>query len=74
MVAVSVPDVPVIVSLEVPGAAVLLAVKVRILDPVVGLVPNEPVTPVGNPDTASVTLPENPPVSITVTVSVAVAP
>lgn len=70
VLAVNVPDVPVIVSVEVPGAAALLAVKVRTLDPVVGLVPNEPVTPVGNPDTASVTLPENPPAPVTVRVSV----
>jgi hypothetical protein len=64
----------VIVKLEVPVVAVLLAAKVRALAPVVGLVPNVPVTPAGSPDTASVTLPVNPPAPVTVTVSVALLP
>lgn len=72
--AVSAPDVPVIVRLEVPAAAVLPAVRVSTLEPVVGLVPNDAVTPVGSPDTASVTLPENPPAPCTVTVSVVLLP
>ena len=72
--AVSAPDVPVIVSVEVPAAAVLLAVRVSTLEPVVGLVPNEAVTPAGSPDTASVTLPANPPAPATVIVSVALLP
>ena len=72
--AVSAPDVPVIVRLEVPEAAVLPAVRVRTLEPVVGLVPNDAVTPVGSPDTASVTLPVNPPAPCTVTVSVVLLP
>jgi hypothetical protein len=74
VVAVNVPEVPVMVRLEVPVVAVLLAVRVNTLAPVVGLVPNEAVTPVGNPAIASVTLPANPPVPVTVTVSVALLP
>ena len=58
VVADSVPDVPVIVTVEGPVAAVLLAVRVSTLLPVVGFVPNEAVTPLGRPDAAkSVTLP-----------------
>ena len=74
VLAVSAPDVPVILMLEVPVAAVLLAAKVSTLAPVVGLVPNEAVTPVGSPDAVSVTLPLNPPAPVTVTVSVALLP
>src|ERR1700724_1750235 len=74
VVAVNVPDVPVTITFEVPAAAVLLAVSVSTLDPVVGLVLNTAPTPVGSPDAANVTLPENPPASITVTVSVAADP
>ena len=72
--AVSAPAVPVIVSVEVPVAAALPAVRVSTLDPVVGLVPNEAVTPVGSPDTASVTLPANPPAGATVMVSATLLP
>lgn len=39
VIAVNVPDVPVMLTAEVPGTAVLLAVKVRTLVVVVGLVP-----------------------------------
>src|ERR1700726_2477816 len=63
--------VPVTVIVKVPAAAVLLAIRVRMLAPVVGLVANAAVTPGGSPDTASVTLPLNPPASVTVMVSVA---
>ncbi len=68
------PDVPLIVTVDVPTVAVLLAVKVSTLVPVVGLVPKAAVTPLGKPDAARVTLPENPFTGETVTVSVAVAP
>jgi hypothetical protein len=68
------PDVPVIVAMDVPAAAVLLALKVSTLEPVVGLVPGVAVTPAGKPATASITLPVNPPASVTVMVSIAVAP
>lgn len=74
VVAVVDPEVPVIVIVAVPVVAVLLAVSVTTLAPVVGLVPNAAVTPLGSPETATVTLPVNPPVSVTVMVSVAVLP
>jgi len=44
----------------VPEAAVLLAVRVTTLLVVAGFTLKEAVTPVGNPEAASVTLPENP--------------
>jgi len=44
------------------------------LVPVVGLVPNAAVTPLGRPDAANVTLPVNPPASITEMVSVPLLP
>ena len=68
------PEVPVIVIVEVPATAAVLAANVTILVPVVGLVPKVAVTPLGKPDAASVTLPVNPPVSVTVIVSVALLP
>jgi hypothetical protein len=74
VVAVRVPEVPVIVTVGVPTVAVLLAVSVSTLVPVVGLVPNTAVTPLGRPDATRVTLPVNPPRSVTVMVSVAVLP
>jgi len=72
VVLVIVPEVPVIVTVDAPTVAVALAVKVSTLLPVVGLVPKATVTPVGKPEAARVTLPVNPPVSVTVIVSVAV--
>ena len=60
VLAVRLPEVPLMVTVAVPVAAVLLAVSVRTLAPVVGLVPNVAVTPLGSPDAASVTLPANP--------------
>ena len=74
VVAVVLPEVPVMVTVDEPAVAVLLAVSVSTLVPVVGLVPNEAVTPLGRPEAARVTLPVNPPVSVTVTVSVPVLP
>src|SRR5215469_17193354 len=68
------PEVPVMVTVDVPVVAVLLAVNVTTLLPVVGLVPNDAVTPLGKPEAARVTLPVKPPVSVTVMVSVALAP
>lgn len=70
MVAVSEPEVPVIVTVNAPTVVVLLAVKVSMLLLVVGLVPNDAVTPLGKPDAASVTLPVKPPTSVTLIVSV----
>jgi hypothetical protein len=74
VVAVVEPEVPVMVTVYVPAVAVALAVNVNPLVPVVGLVPYVTVTPLGNPIAARVTLPVNPPTSVTVTVSVAVLP
>ena len=68
VVAVKVPDVPVMVTVAVPVVAVLLAVRVRVLLEVAGFVPNAAVTPLGKPDAARVTLPENPFRSVTVIV------
>lgn len=68
------PEVPVMVTVEVPTVAVLLAVRVTRLLPVVGLVAKAAVTPVGKPDAVRATLPVNPPISATVTVSVALLP
>lgn len=74
VVAVKLPEVPVIVTVDDPVVAVLLAVNVSTLVPVVGFVPNVAVTPLGRPDAASVTLPVNPPRSVTVTVLVPLPP
>ena len=74
VVAVRLPEVPVMVTVAVPVVAVLLAVSVSTLVPVVGLVPNAAVTPLGSPDAASVTLPVNPPASFTVMVLVPLLP
>jgi hypothetical protein len=74
VVAVRLPEVPVMVTVAAPTVAVLLAVSVSTLVPVVGLVPNAAVTPLGRPDAASVTLPVNGLTSVTVMVSVAVLP
>lgn len=59
-VCVRLPDVPVIVIVTVPVAAVALAAKVSVLVAVAGLGLKEAVTPLGNPDAESVTLPVKP--------------
>ena len=74
VVAVSDPEAPVIVTVDVPTVAVELAVNVTTLDPVVGFVPKEAVTPVGSPDAARVILPANGLTSATEIVSVPLAP
>lgn len=74
VVAVSDPEVPVMVIVEVPTVAVLLAVKVSTLLPVVGFVPKAAVTPAGKPEAAKVTLPANPAASAIVIVSVPLPP
>jgi hypothetical protein len=74
VVAVVLPEVPVMVTVNAPVVAVLVAVSVSTLLPAVGLGPQAPVTPLGRPDAARVTLPVNPPTSVTVMVSVAVLP
>src|SRR5271166_2033920 len=57
---VKVPDVPVIVTVTVPVAAVALAAKVSPLVVVAGLVSKAAVTPLGRPDAERVTLPLKP--------------
>jgi hypothetical protein len=74
VLAVRLPLVPVMVTVEEPVAAELLAASVNTLDPVVGLLPNEAVTPLGRPLAASVTLPLNPLAGFTVIVLVPEAP
>ena len=54
-------QVPVMVTVAIPRAAVGPAVNVIKLLPVVGFVPNDAVTPLGSPDAARLTLPVNPP-------------
>jgi hypothetical protein len=67
--AVSVPEVPVIVTITgPPSVAVLLAVSVIVLELVVGFGENDAVTPLGNPVAASMTLPANPPAPVKVIV------
>ena len=72
--AVSVPEVPVMVTVEFPVVAVPLAVSVSMLLPVAGLVPKVAVTPLGRADAARVTLPANGLISVTVMVSVTLLP
>ena len=74
VLAVREPDVPVTVSVVVPRAAVLLAVSVSTLDPVVGFGENDAVTPAGKPVTARFTLPVNPYCGYTETYDVPVVP
>ena len=63
-------ELPVMVTHAVPSAAVALAISVSTLVPVVGFVANDAVTPLGSPDAARLTLPVNPPTSVTVIVVV----
>ena len=58
---VRLPDVPVMVSVAVPGAAVVLAVSVNTLEVAAGFGLNAAVTPLGRPDTEKVTLLLKPP-------------
>jgi hypothetical protein len=74
VLAVVLLEVPVMVTVAAPVVAVLVAVSVSTLLPVVGFVPNVAVTPLGRLDAASVTLPVNPPTSVTVIMSVALLP
>jgi len=74
VVAFRLPDVPVMVTVTVPAFAVLLAVNVSTLDEVAGFGLNEAVTPLGNVEVVSVTLPENPLPGVMVIVLVPLAP
>jgi len=55
-----VPELPVIVTVEVPAAAVLLAVSVKELVVVADAGLKDAVTPLGEPDADKLTLPLNP--------------
>jgi len=54
------PEVPVRVTVEVPVAAVLLAVSVKALVAVAGFGLKEAVTPLGRPEADKLTLPVKP--------------
>lgn len=69
-----VPDVPVIVTVDVPVVAVDVAVKVTVFEVLVGFGENAAVTPFGRPDALIVTFPLNPFTGKTVIVLVAVPP
>jgi hypothetical protein len=68
------PDVPVMVSVTVPVAALLLAVSVNVLVPAVLLGLNDAVTPLGKPDADKPTLPLKPFCGVTVMVLAPLAP
>lgn len=70
----SVPLVPVTVTVAAPTVAVLEAVNVSVLVPVVEAGLNAAVTPAGNPDAVKATLPVKPPDGVTVMALVAVDP
>ena len=71
VLAVVVPEVPLMMTLNGPAmAAVLLAVSVSTLELEAGLVAKDAVTPAGRPEAASVTLPVKLPKSATMMVSV----
>jgi len=74
VLALRVPEVPVIVSVVVPVGVVLPAVRVRTLLEVAGFGLKEAVTPVGSLEVVSVTLPENPLTGVMVTVLVPLLP
>lgn len=74
VLAVSVPPVPVMVTVDVPAGTAQLDVNVRTLVPLAGLGLKDAVTPLGNPDAARVTDPENGLPSVIVIVSVVEPP
>jgi hypothetical protein len=69
--AISVPDTPLIVTVDIPAAALVAAVKVTTLEAVAGLVANTAVTPAGRPDADNMTGPLKPLVPLIVIVFVA---
>jgi hypothetical protein len=68
--ALAAPDVPVIVTVDVPVGADALDVSVSTELPVVGLGLNDAVTPLGKPDAVRLTAPLKPPSGVTVMVFV----
>ena len=75
VLAVTLPEVPVMVTKKLPGVEGLAAVSVIMLEPVeVGFGAKAAVTPVGRPDAAKLTLPANPYCGFTLTVDVPEAP
>ena len=74
VVLVKVPDVPVMLTVTAPVAAVLLAVSVNVLALAAGFGLNAAVTPLGRPDAAKLTLPLKPFCGVTVIVLVPLAP
>jgi len=70
VVAVRLPEVPVMVTVVVPTLAEPLAVNVSVLVLAVGFGLNPAVTLLGSPEAAKCTLPVNPPASVTVMVLV----
>ncbi len=60
VVACTLPDVPVIVTVAVPFGAEALATRVSVLVEVAGFGVNTAVTPLGKPDAENVTLPLKP--------------
>ena len=71
---VSVPEVPVMVTLAAPTVAVLPTVNVNVLVPVVLAGLKDVVTPLGRPEADKLTLPLKPLCGVTVTVLVPLAP
>jgi hypothetical protein len=74
VVAVSLPEVPVMVTAAIPGLTELLAVSVIKLELVAGFGEKVAVTPLGSPDAARLTPLVNPYWGKTLTVDVAVLP
>ena len=74
VVFVKLPDVPVMVTVAGPVAAVLLAVSVNVLVLAVLLGLNDAVTPLGKPDADKLTLLLNPPSGVTVMVLAPLVP
>jgi hypothetical protein len=68
------PEEPVVVTVALPSVAVLLAVSVNVLVPVVAGGLKDALTPLGKPDAERLTSPVNPFCPITVIVLVAVPP
>jgi len=74
VVAVNVPEVPVMVTVDAPAVAALVAVSVSTVELAEEAGLNEAVTPLGRPDAANETLPVNGLTSVIVIVSVPLAP